>query len=163
MRRLIIHAGDGVRATRGHDAGFTLAELAAAVAILILLVALAIPAYMTARNKAAVAEANAMAQEWGRLVWSCWLQNTSVVPSFISSTTGNCLTAGQVGFGEPNGKYWAFASSSAGTFTLITNTVTVKWPSTNAGLENGETYVASVFVGGPSPSQVTGTCTPNSC
>ena len=146
---------------RGHDAGFTLVEFAVAVAILALLVGLAIPSYMTSRNQAAVAEANAMAQEWGRLVYSCWLQNSY---NTISSTTSQCLSAGQVGFGEPNGKYWLFASSSAGTFTQPVNTVvTVKWPSANAGLENGETYVASVYISGSNTSQVTTSCTPSAC
>ena len=66
------------RGMRSHESGFTLIEFVVVAAVLALLVALALPSYLGARNKAAIDEANGMAQEWRSLAYGCYLQSLDV-------------------------------------------------------------------------------------
>lgn len=147
--------------TRAH--GFTLIELVVVAAILALLVALALPSYLGARNKAAVDEANGMAEQWRTLAYGCYL-------TFISATA--CQSDSAIGFREQPGKYWNWtATATAGGvgpdvygLSATGGTLSVSWPSLNTkGLENGETYVVTVVVTGSQTGQSTGTCIPTGC
>jgi len=145
---------------RSEEAGFTLIELVVVAAVLALLVALALPSYLGARNKAAIDEANGMAQEWCSLAYGCYLQNLTVA---------SCTSNGLIGFNEVAGKYWNWTSASTGGATYLATSasgvpeLTVSWPSNNAGLENGETYTVTMFVSGSNQGQSTSTCLPVGC
>ncbi len=151
------------------DSGFTWMELLIASAILALLVAVMLPSYLGARNAAAIAEGNAMAKEWAALEYSCYQQNT--FPSLVTTTGINCFTNTAIGFTEPNGKFWRFTTGT-GTSPYIQSASTtasglgqamVSFPSTNAGLENGETFTVTVFLTGSTRDTVTMTCIPKAC
>ena len=150
-----------VRSARAHEEGFTLIELVVVAAVLALLVALALPSYLGARNKAAIDEANGMAQEWRSLAYGCYLQNLTV---------NACASNAAIGFNEQAGKYWNWVSGTPGaTYNVGTVSgttapdLTVSWPSNNVGLENGETYTVTMFVSGTSQGQSTETCLPVGC
>jgi len=150
-----------VRSAHTQARGFTLIELVVVAAVLALLVALALPSYLGARNKAAVDEANYMAQEWRSLVYGCYLR-------FISGTA--CASDAAIGFQEQPGKYWNWTPSASANggpdvynLSATAGTLTVSWPSLNNGLENNETYVVTVFLTGSNTGQATGSCIPNGC
>jgi prepilin-type N-terminal cleavage/methylation domain-containing protein len=145
----------------GRESGFTLIELVVVAAVLALLVALALPSYLGARNKAAIDEANGMAQEWRSLAYGCYLQTLDVT---------QCQNNAEIGFNEQAGKYWNWVSGTPGaTYNVGTVSgttapdLTVSWPSNNVGLENGETYTVTMFVSGTSQGQSTATCIPSGC
>src|SRR5271169_246181 len=87
------------------ESGFTLIELVVVAAVLALLVALALPSYLGARNKAAIDEANGMAQEWRSLAYGCYLQTLDVT---------QCQSNATIGFNETAGKYWNWVSGTPG-------------------------------------------------
>jgi len=151
-----------MRSGRGQERGFTLIELVVVAAVLALLVALALPSYLGARNKAAIDEANGMAQEWRSLTYGCYLQYINVAL---------CASNSAVGFNEQPGKYWNWTASATGAGIIaavyntnaVSGTVAVSWASLNAGLENGETYTVTMFVSGSTQGQSTTSCLPNGC
>src|SRR5271155_2762080 len=124
--------------------GFHLIEILVCSAILALLTSFMMPAYLNARNNAAVDEASAMAQEWRTLVYGCHLAH----PADPSA----CLSNAGIGFSETVGKYWNWTPAKA-TYTLAavpgdqggTDTaIAVSWPSANGGILNGETFIVSL-------------------
>jgi len=152
-----------VRSAPGGDRGFTAVEIVVVAAVLAFLVSVALPAYLSVRNKAAIDEANSMAQEWRTFTYGCYLKDP---------TMGDCTSNAVVGFREKAGKYWDYSSGSAvyNVFAIFTASATtyamgvsVSWPSTNAGLENGETYVVSIFLSGSGAGQGATRCLPNDC
>jgi len=165
-----------VQRAHGQHRGFTLIELVIAIAVLALLVTLAIPSYLGTRNnkgplnvanstsnKAAIDEANNMAEQWRSLAYGCYLQTLSA---------SSCATNAAIGFGDRPGTYWNWTSAPANGAGAASYAVhedagvtelTVSWPSSDAGLERGETYVATLFTAGPRQGQVTTTCVPTSC
>jgi prepilin-type N-terminal cleavage/methylation domain-containing protein len=143
---------------RGEERGFTFIELVMATVILGLLVALALPAYIGARSRAAQDEANHMANEWKSLAWGCYLQTSDVT---------QCESNTQIGFSEQPGQYWNWSLSA--TYQVVTSAsanigLTVSWPATGrAGLEQGQTYTVTLFVSETNPGQATSTCIPQQC
>ena len=145
---------------RDQESGFTLIELVVVAAVLALLVALALPSYLGARNKAAIDEANGMAQEWRSLVYGCYLQ-------YITASL--CNSDSQIGFVEQPGKYWNWTATT--TNGIIgdqyaanpTSTIVVSWASLNNGLEMNQTYLVSMFVSGSQQGQSQATCIPKGC
>jgi len=144
------------------ERGFTLIELVVVAAVLALLVALALPSYLGARNKAAIDEANGMAQQWRTLAYGCYLQ-------FATATA--CQTDGSIGFQEQPGRYWNWTATATGggiigdvyNVSATNGNVSVSWASLNAGLENGQTYVVTMFVSGSQAGQSQATCLPVAC
>jgi len=65
------------RRTKREEAGFTLIELAIALTILGILVAIAVPTYMSVRNRAYDSEAKQHLAEIRTLAWSYYLENGS--------------------------------------------------------------------------------------
>jgi len=149
---------------RHQERGFTLIELVVVAAVLALLVALALPSYLGARNKAAIDEANGMAQQWRSLAYGCYLQ-------FLATYPTSCDSDSQIGFNEQPGKYWNWTASATGAGIIgdvysanaVSGTLAVSWASLNAGLENGETYLVTMFVSGSQQGQSAATCIPNGC
>ena len=85
--------------------GFTLIELVVVVAILGILIALAVPRYLTARKKAYKAEGDNLLQEAKTLEWAYYQQYNTF------DTTAGMTNLGYV---MPGGSHW---SSPAVTFT----------------------------------------------
>ena len=148
-----------VRGTH-QERGFTLIELVVVAAVLALLVALALPSYLGARNKAAQDEANGMAQEWRSLAYGCYLQQ-------LNNYTSMCDTDALIGFNEQEGKYWNWTAVATGTSpadaystqqTATGSELVVSWGSLNAGLENGATFVVTMFVSGTLQGQSQTSC-----
>ena len=92
------------------ERGFTLIELVVVLAILGILIALAVPRYLTARKKAYKAEADNILQETKSLEWSYYQQYNL----FDTSATGQ-----YVGLVMPTGMHWN-APSINGAASLIT-------------------------------------------
>jgi prepilin-type N-terminal cleavage/methylation domain-containing protein len=146
---------------RNQQSGFTLIELVVVAAVLALLVALALPSYLGARNKAAIDEANGMAQQWRSLAYGCYLQQL---------TASACNSDNAIGFNEQPGKYWNWTASPTANGTIgdqyaagPTSTIVVSWASLNNGLEMNETYIVSMFVSGSQQGQSQATCIPKQC
>ena len=72
--------------------GFHLIEILVCSAILALLISFMMPAYLNARNNAAVDEASAMAQEWRTLAYGCHLAHPNDPTACLSNT--------EIGFNE---------------------------------------------------------------
>jgi len=87
------------------ERGFTLIELVVVLAILGILIALAVPRYLTARKKAYKAEADNLLQEAKSLEWSYYQQYNS----FDTSATG-----ANIGIVEPTGMHWYSPAFSGG-------------------------------------------------
>jgi len=145
--------------SRHQEQGFTLIELVVVAAVLALLVALALPSYLGARNKAALDEASGMAQQWRTLAYGCYLQQLILYPSL-------CNSDALIGFSEQPGKYWNWTASPTGagiiadvySFNAASGTLLVSWASLNNGLENGATFVVTMFVSGTQQGQSQTTC-----
>lgn len=84
--------------------GFTLIELVVVIAILGLLVALALPNFLGARSRAALAEARQFADEWKSLTYGCWLEK--------NQKATKCNTASEVGWDPPDTAYWEFTGAT---------------------------------------------------
>jgi len=153
----------GLASLRSTQSGFTMLELLVASAVIALLVALALPAYLGARDKAAIDEGNSMADQWRTLVWGCYLQNTN--------NWGSCTSDSAIGFSETPGKYWNWTSGSDSYRTVVLGAtastalgIQVWWPSMNNGLEIGETFVVTIPVNGNEGlSQAVTNCIPYNC
>jgi len=89
--RCVIALNRQVRSALEADRGFTLVELVVVAAVLSMLVSLALPSYFGARNKAAVDEANSMAQEWKSEAWGC------VLMAYSGAGNGSALRSGEGG------------------------------------------------------------------
>jgi len=84
-------------ASRSRERGFTLLETIVVAAILFLLISLTLPSSLGGRNKAALDEANTMANQWRTLAWGCYLQ---------TSNAAACANNATIGFSEHPGRYW---------------------------------------------------------
>lgn len=147
------------RTAGGQERGFTMIELVVATLVLALLVALALPSYLAARNKAAIDEANHMALEWESLAWGCYLQ---------SQNANACSSNTAIGFSEQNGQYWNWISPTYWVGSVTSGSdqaLAVSWLATGArGLELGETYTVTLFVSSSTnQGQSSATCIPQGC
>jgi len=140
--------------------GLHLIEILVCSAILALLFSFMMPAYLNARNNAAVDEASVMAQEWRTLAYGCHLQH----PGDPSA----CLSNASIGFNEAAGKYWNWTPARA-TYKAVPvprepigtdTTIVVSWPSTNAGTLNGESFIVSLNL---NTGQAATACVPVGC
>ena len=91
--------------SRRLERGFTLIELVVVLAILGILIALAVPRYLTARKSAYKAEADNLLQEAKSLEWSYYQQYNM----FDTNATGP-----NIGIVEPTGMHWANPSFGGG-------------------------------------------------
>ncbi|MDQ7843054.1 MAG: prepilin-type N-terminal cleavage/methylation domain-containing protein [Armatimonadota bacterium] len=83
-------------------AGFTLIEIAVVIAIIGLLVAIALPSFLGARQKAYSAEVRQIASEWKALDFSCLVEK--------NFNTSRCDTAAEMGWTPPpNSAVWNFS------------------------------------------------------
>jgi len=148
-----------MRTARGEERGFTFIELVMVTVVLGLLVALALPAYLGTRSKAATDEANHMANEWKSLAWGCYLQYQSA---------SSCDSNTAIGFSEQIGRYWNWVSPTYGVGpTVLSGSdvgLTVSWPATGyGGIEVGQTYTVTLFISSTEQGQATSTCIPTGC
>lgn len=89
------------RAIRGVR-GFTLIEIAVVIAIIGLLIAIALPSFLGARQRAFSAEVRQIASEWKALEFSCLVEK--------NFNTTKCDTAGEIGWSlPPAGQVWNWA------------------------------------------------------
>jgi prepilin-type N-terminal cleavage/methylation domain-containing protein len=93
------------RVAKRREPGFTLIELVVVLAILGILIALAVPRYLTARKKAYKAEADNILQEVKTLEWGYYQQYNN----FDTTPTGASL-----GFVMPSGSHWHDPSIAGG-------------------------------------------------
>lgn len=92
--------------------GMTLIELVVVMSILAILVVAALPAYQGSRERAYLAEARQVAQEFKTLAWGY----------FIENATFDGLTDTAIGFSAPTSQFWTYAVSEADTSASITAT-----------------------------------------
>jgi prepilin-type N-terminal cleavage/methylation domain-containing protein len=94
----------GRRAVRG-AAGFTLIEIAVVIAIIGLLIAIALPSFLGARQRAFSAEVRQIASEWKALEFACLVEK--------NFNTTKCDTPGEIGWSlPPAGAVWNWAGYS---------------------------------------------------
>mgnify|MGYP000632458384 CR=1 FL=1 len=92
--------------------GLTLIELVVVMSILAILVVAALPAYRGSRDRAYLAEARQVAQEFKTLAWGY----------FIENATFDGLTDTAIGFTAPNSNFWSYAVAEADTNASLTAT-----------------------------------------
>lgn len=118
-----------IRKRLGNEGGFTLIELIMVIVILAILLALALPSYLSTRRKAYYAEAAEKLQEWATAQWLYYVEKngfggTTEVPlpedtanwDFQGggcSGTGPCI-ASAVGKGPVNGATITYTIQSTG-------------------------------------------------
>ncbi|HEY3249335.1 MAG TPA: type II secretion system protein [bacterium] len=117
--------------------GFTLIELVVVIAILGLLVALALPNFLGARNRAAVAEARGIADEWKSLTWACYLEKGAVA---------SCDTPTEVGWSQGDSVYWEWSAVTS--FTTTGTTIRLDVDGLTGTLADGGTYQMTLTVSG---------------
>jgi len=149
-----------LRRTGKGAAGFTLIEIAVVIAIIGLLVAIALPSFLGARQKAYSAEVRQIASEWKALDFSCLVEK--------NFNTSRCDTATEMGWTPPpNSAVWDFGGyaiecltaanadaaliGAAGTCTVGTPAAT-EWtrlsiPGVAGGDMSGKTYRMVVGAG----------------
>lgn|GEM_PF-6287094 len=74
MKRRLMEAWKRIRLQSKEQRGFTLIELAVALAIMGILIAIAVPTYMGVRNRSYDSEAKEMIGEIRQLAWSYFLE-----------------------------------------------------------------------------------------
>ena len=89
--------------------GFTLIELVVVLAILGTLIALSVPRYLGARQKALVAEGQTALQELKTMGWAYYLQNST----WATLSTGPISSPNPFGFLPPGGGCWAYSVTAA--------------------------------------------------
>lgn len=94
------------------ERGMTLIELVVVMSILAILVVAALPAYRGSRERAYLAEARQVAQEFKTLAWGFYIENG----------TFDGLTGTAIGFQAPNSNFWTYAVAEADTSASITAT-----------------------------------------
>jgi prepilin-type N-terminal cleavage/methylation domain-containing protein len=92
--------------------GMTLIELVVVMSILAILVVAALPAYRGSRDRAYLAEARQVAQEFKTLAWGY----------FIENATFDGLDANAIGFTAPNSTFWTYAVAEADRSASLTAT-----------------------------------------
>jgi prepilin-type N-terminal cleavage/methylation domain-containing protein len=92
--------------------GMTLIELVVVMSILAILVVAALPAYQGSRDRAYLAEARQVAQEFKTLAWGY----------FIENATFDGLTDTAIGFTPPNSPFWTYTVSEADRSASLTAT-----------------------------------------
>jgi prepilin-type N-terminal cleavage/methylation domain-containing protein len=92
--------------------GMTLIELVVVMSILAILVVAALPAYRGSRDRAYLAEARQVAQEFKTLAWGY----------FIENATFDGLTDTAIGFTPPNSPFWTYTVSGADRSASLTAT-----------------------------------------
>jgi len=103
-----------IRKALKQEQGFTLIELVVVLVVLGLLIALALPNYLAARQTAAKSEARVIGQEWRTITWACYLQ-TGLLTS--------CNTDTLVGFSETNVVNWNFTTTASAYATNATQVI----------------------------------------
>lgn len=151
---------EGIRKAVRGVRGFTLIEIAVVIAIIGLLIAIALPSFLGARQRAFSAEARQIASEWKALEFSCLVEK--------NFNTTKCDTNGEIGWSlPPAGNVWNWAGytmvclsaatpdaalvGAAGTCTSGTPGAT-EWsrlgiPGVAGGDMNGKTYYLVVGAG----------------
>ena len=92
-----------VRLAERREPGFTLIELVVVLAIIAILVAAAVPLYLSARMKAYKAEAATVLQELKTLEWGYYQQYSAFTNALAS-----------LGFQPPASQNWAYTSPTVG-------------------------------------------------
>jgi prepilin-type N-terminal cleavage/methylation domain-containing protein len=124
--------------------GMTLIELVVVMSILAILVVAALPAYRGSRDRAYLAEARQVAQEFKTLAWGY----------FIENATFDGLDANEIGFTPPSSNFWTYTVSEADTSASITaaglaNTATAGYSYTFTVNNNGSVSECGNFAGLP--------------
>ena len=122
--------------------GMTLIELVVVMSILAILVVAALPAYRGSRDRAYLAEARQVAQEFKTLAWGY----------FIENATFDGLTAAAIGFQAPTSSFWTYTVAEADTSASITaaglaNTATAGYNYTFTVSNNGSVSECGNFAG----------------
>lgn len=90
------------KAGRG-ERGFTLIEIAVVIAIIGLLIAIALPSFLGARQRAFSAEVRQIASEWKALEFSCLVEK--------NFNTSRCDTNAEIGWTPPpQDTVWSFST-----------------------------------------------------
>lgn len=110
------------RTTRG-QAGFTLIEIVVVIAIMGLLIAIALPSFLGARQRAYVAEARQIGSEWKSLSFACGVEK-----NFNAS---RCDTSTEIGWTAPaSSNVWDWTTAA---FRCMAAEATVTAALDNAG------------------------------
>jgi len=95
-----------VRKAIGGQGGFTLIEIVVVIAIIGLLIAIALPSFLGARQRAFSVEARQIGSEWKSLSFACLVEK--------NFNTTKCDTSLEVGWAPPaDSAVWLFTSGSS--------------------------------------------------
>lgn len=104
---------EAVRKAVGGGRGFTLIEIAVVIAIIGLLIAIALPTFLGARQRAFSAEVRQIASEWKALDFSCLVEK--------NFNTSKCDTNGEIGWSPPaDTAVWSFSTATMQCVTAAT-------------------------------------------